>query len=51
MKGLILVITILAMFVFGYFVMKKVDELIEENQRLIVLESRDNNCQISKTFR
>lgn len=46
MKGLILVITILAMFVFGYFVMKKVDELIEENQRLIVLESRDNNCQI-----
>ena len=46
MKDLILMLSTFAVFVFGFFIIKNVDAFIEENQRLIALESRNNSCHI-----
>lgn len=46
MKDVMLIIVTLAVFAFGYYIMKKVDEFIYENQRKIALESRNNRSQI-----
>ena len=40
MKDLFLIPIMLAVFVFGYFVMAKIDSFIEENRRLIHAENR-----------
>lgn len=46
MKDLVLILSMLAIFVFGYFLMKKVDEFITENQRRIATESRAEHCKV-----
>lgn len=46
MKDLLLIPIMLAVFVFGYFVMVKVDHFIEENRRLINAENRQNRTHI-----
>ncbi len=46
MKDLFLIPIMLAVFVFGYFVMVKIDSFIEENRRLIHTESRQNRAHI-----
>lgn len=46
MKDVCLILLMLAMFLFGFFVMKKIDDFIEENQRQIDLENKRNGCQI-----
>lgn len=46
MKDLLLIPIMLAVFVFGYFVMAKVDSFIEENRRLIHTENRQNRAHI-----
>lgn len=46
MKDLVLILIVLAMFVFGYFVMVKVDFFIEENQRLIKNENRNGKSKV-----
>ena len=46
MKDVFLLIVTLAAFVFGYFVMKKVDDFIAENNRMVDAESRKNHCSI-----
>lgn len=46
MKDIILLIVTLAAFAFGYFVVKKVDDFIAENRRLIASCNRLNSCTI-----
>ena len=46
MKDLFLIPIMLAVFVFGYFVMAKIDSFIEENRRLIHAENRQNRAHI-----
>lgn len=46
MKDVVLIIGTFAIFVFGYFVMKKVDDFIEENSRLIAAGNRTNSCPV-----
>ena len=46
MKDLFLIPIMLAVFVFGYFVMAKIDSFIEENRRLIHAENRQNRVHI-----
>ena len=46
MKDLFLISIMLAVFVFGYFVMAKIDSFIEENRRLIHAENRQNRAHI-----
>lgn len=46
MKELLLIPIMRAVFVFGYFVMAKVDRFIEENSRLIYAENRQNKAHI-----
>ena len=45
-KDLFLIPIMLAVFVFGYFVMAKIDSFIEENRRLIHAENRQNRAHI-----
>ncbi len=46
MKDVVLIIVTLAAFAFGYFVMKKVDDFLIENHRLITAGNRINCCTI-----
>lgn len=46
MKVVVLIIVTLAAFGFGYFVMKKVDDFIIENRRLVTAGNRINCCAI-----
>ena len=46
MKDLFLIPIMLAVFVFGYFVMARIDSFIEENRRLIRAENRQNRTHI-----
>ena len=46
MKDLFLIPIMLATFVFGYYVVAKFGDFIEENQRLIAKENRDGRCHI-----
>ncbi len=46
MKDLFLIAIMLAVFAFGYYIMTRVDQFIEENQRLIAAESRNGRCHI-----
>ncbi len=46
MKDLLLIPIMLAVFVFGYFVMAKIDSFIKENLRLIHAENRQNRAHI-----
>jgi len=46
MKDFFLITIMLAVFVLGYFVMKKIDSFIEENRRLIHAENRQNRTHI-----
>lgn len=46
MKDLILIPIMLATFAFGYYVVAKFGDFIEENQRLIAEGNRDSRCHI-----
>lgn len=46
MKDLFLILIVLAGFAFGYYIMTKVDRFIEENQRLILDESRNGQRKV-----
>lgn len=46
MKDMILICSMAAIFVFGYFIMKKIDAFVEENQRAIQEENKKNRCLI-----
>ena len=46
MKDMILILSTLAMFVFGCIVMQRVDVFIEDNRRLLAAENRKVRCQI-----
>lgn len=46
MKDIILLIVTLAAFAFGYFVVKKIDDFIAENRRLIASCNRIDSCTI-----
>jgi len=42
MKDMILLLSTLAMFLFGYFLMKKLDAFLEENHRFITGDHDDS---------
>lgn len=46
MKELLLLPALFAVFIFGFFIVKQVDKLIEENQRQIAAEHRKQCCNI-----
>lgn len=46
MKDLMLIFVTLAAFVFGFYIMKKVDDFIAENQRQITAENRNSRSLI-----
>ena len=46
MKELFLILIMLAMFGFGYYLMAKIDNFIEENRRLIHAENRRNKAHV-----
>ena len=46
MKDWFMIPLVLAVFAFGYYVMKKVDLFIEENQRLIAAENLNSSCGV-----
>ena len=46
MKDYLLIPMMLAVFVFGYYIMTRVDRFIEENQRLIAEENRNGRCAV-----
>lgn len=46
MKDLMLIIVTIAAFVFGFYIIKKVDDIISENQRQITAENRNSRCLI-----
>lgn len=49
MKELFLIILIIALFSFGYFIMKQIDEFLTENQSQIT-DNHDSKTQGSKTY-
>lgn len=46
MKDLFLILILLATFAFGYYVVIRFGDFIEENQRLIAEGNRNNHCKI-----
>ncbi len=43
LRDILLVITVLAVFVFGFFVMKRLDRFLNENYKLFFIENKEKS--------